>query len=450
MATMIATAGKRLLVLSRWRSVMLCLLWLPFTSGAGTTPHLELPKYRLRADELAVIVNDADPLSVQIGAYYMQARKLPPENLLHVRFEPGRSRMSVEEFTRLKAAVERATVARILAYAITWAAPYRVGCMSFTAALSFGYDRAWCSSRQCAATRHSPYYGYTGAAPWHDLGVRPSISIAAENLADARALIDRGLAADGSLPEGTAYLVSTSDRARNVRARFYPRAQARMRDRIETRIVVTDALRERDDILFYFTGRARVLHLDTLHFLPGAIADHLTSSGGQLTDSRQMSALRWLQAGATGSYGTVVEPCNLPGKFPNPEILMDMYSSGRTLLEAYWQSVQQPGEGIFIGDPLAAPFDRVQLRPEKEHLRVSTGDLLAGIYRLAYADFPVGPWRTLGLLRVHYHQNEFVLPRPGNGYYRLVGPENLPARGAHLPSVSTEPELLGDDDDTGL
>ena len=42
--------------------------------------------------------------------------------------------------------------------------------------------------------------------------------------------------------------------------------------------------------------------------MPGALADHLTSSGGMLTDSGQMSALRWLEAGATGSYGTVIEP----------------------------------------------------------------------------------------------------------------------------------------------
>ena len=29
---------------------------------------------------------------------------------------------------------------------------------------------------------------------------------------------------------------------------------------------------------------------------------------------------------------------------------------GDTLIEAYWKSVQQPGEGIFIGEPLARPW----------------------------------------------------------------------------------------------
>jgi uncharacterized protein (TIGR03790 family) len=75
-------------------------------------------------------------------------------------------------------------------------------------------------------------------------------------------------------------------------------------------------------------------------------------------DGGQMSALRWLEAGATGSYGTVVEPCNLPQKFPNPALVAANYLKGDTLIEAYWKSVAMPGQGIFIGEPLAAPFRR--------------------------------------------------------------------------------------------
>ena len=69
-----------------------------------------------------------------------------------------------------------------------------------------------------------------------------------------------------------------------------------------------------------------------------------------------MSALRWLEAGATGSFGTVVEPCNLPQKFPNPAIVAGRYLRGETLIESYWKSVAMPGQGIFVGEPLSAPF----------------------------------------------------------------------------------------------
>jgi uncharacterized protein (TIGR03790 family) len=110
--------------------------------------------------------------------------------------------------------------------------------------------------------------------------------------------------------------------------------------------------------MFYQTGLARVDKLDTLHFLPGALADHLTSFGGDLLGSGQMSSLRWLEAGATASYGTVSEPCNHWQKFPHPQILLQHYLSGATAIEAYWRSVAWPAQGLFIGEPLARPYPR--------------------------------------------------------------------------------------------
>ena len=69
-----------------------------------------------------------------------------------------------------------------------------------------------------------------------------------------------------------------------------------------------------------------------------------------------LSALKWLEAGATGSYGAVVEPCNFPQKFPHPAVVIGRYIRGERLIEAYWKSVAWPGQGVFIGEPLAAPF----------------------------------------------------------------------------------------------
>ena len=44
-----------------------------------------------------------------------------------------------------------------------------------------------------------------------------------------------------------------------------------------------------------------------------------------------MSSLRWLAAGATGNYGTVVELCN----FSHPGIVLQPYLQDRTLLKNY-------------------------------------------------------------------------------------------------------------------
>jgi len=150
--------------------------------------------------------------------------------------------------------------------------------------------------------------------------MRPAMAIAATSIEQARALIDRGLESDGSQPAGTAYLLSTSDSLRNVRSASYPLFERLFKSRIRVSTLRQDALTNANDVLFYFTGKAHVEGLDTLHFVPGAIADHLTSA-----DSGQMSALRWLEASATGSYGTVSEPCNLTQKFPNPGVVSGFY-----------------------------------------------------------------------------------------------------------------------------
>jgi uncharacterized protein (TIGR03790 family) len=184
------------------------------------------------------------------------------------------------------------------------------------------------------------------------------MSIAAASFEQAKALIDRGVQSDGSFPSGTAYLLSTSDEARNVRSIWYAPIEKMFSSRLRVRRLQEDALRNKKDVLFYFTGMDKVEGLDTLQFVPGAVADHLTSTGGVLTESSQMSVLRWLEAGATGSYGTVVEPCNVLQKFPHPAVVMAHYLNGETLIEAYWKSVDMPGQGIFVGEPLASPFRR--------------------------------------------------------------------------------------------
>jgi uncharacterized protein (TIGR03790 family) len=69
-----------------------------------------------------------------------------------------------------------------------------------------------------------------------------------------------------------------------------------------------------------------------------------------------MSALSWIAQGATASYGSVSEPCNILGKFSNVSVLFEHYSHGETALEAYWKSVAMPGQGLFIGEPLARPY----------------------------------------------------------------------------------------------
>ncbi len=310
----------------------------------------------LGSEHLALIVNTSDPISLQIADYYIEQRRIPPANVIRVTFEPGRNVMRPEDFHAIRADVERQAPSEVQVYALAWTVPFRVGCMSITTAFAAGFDAGFCAAT-CKPTRANPYFDSRSRRPRDDFGWRPAMLLAGQDLDSVKALIDRGVAADGTMPAGTGYLVSSSDRARNVRARYYQGIRLMQADRFRLQIISRDILQYRDDILFYFTGLVRVDKLETNTFLPGAIADHLTSAGGRLdSNGRQMSSLRWLQAGASGSYGAVAEPCNFPQKFPRPDIVIDRYLDGESLIEAYWKSVEWPGQGVFIGEPLAAPF----------------------------------------------------------------------------------------------
>lgn len=311
--------------------------------------------FRLDARSLAVVINTADPLSVAVGEYYVHRRGIPNTNIARIAFDPGSDSLSPAEFSRLKPAVDRQLSSRIQGYALAWARPYRVGCISITAAFAFGKVSQDCAEG-CKNTTLNPYFNTFGVKPYDHFKLRPAMSLAALDFADAKALIDRGVRSDGSLPNGTAYLVVTNDAARNVRSLEYPLAARVAGYELNFRTVTGSAPVNAQAVMFYFTGATSVDDIGAMQFFPGAVADHLTSFGGMLTDSPQMSSLRWLEAGATGSYGTVVEPCSVLGKFPNVAVLMAHYLGGETLMEAYWKSVQMPDQGIFIGEPLAAPF----------------------------------------------------------------------------------------------
>jgi uncharacterized protein (TIGR03790 family) len=166
----------------------------------------------------------------------------------------------------------------------------------------------------------------------------------------------RGKASGFRVQPATAYYLVTSDAARNSRSMYFPRSMVLPQQQLTIRNLRADSIADVKDIMIYQTGRVKVEQLDTLQFLPGALADHLTSAGGDLLATAQMSSLRWLEAGATASYGSVSEPCNYWQKFPQPTVLLKHYLGGATAIEAYWRSVAWPAQGLFIGEPLAAPY----------------------------------------------------------------------------------------------
>jgi len=388
----------------------------------------DFPQPGLSADALGVIVNDDDPDSIAIATYYQNKRGIPAANLIHVRFKPGRSTLTRDEFLTLKREVDRKTPREVQAFALTWAQPYRVDCMSITSAFAFGFNPAFCAS-DCRPTQASPYFNSSATRPYTAHKIRPTMSLAAASVAEAKKLIDRGVASDGSNPPGSAYLLSTSDTARNVRAAGYGLLRTQLERVIPIEIVQANTLVQKKDVMFYFTGLTHVPSLDTNTFLPGAIADHLTSAGGELFGGSQMSSLRWLEAGATGSYGAVVEPCNFQSKFPVPGLVMAYYLQGETLIEAYWKSVQMPGQGLFIGEPLARPFTGITQLEREGSITLSARLLTPGLYDLQAAPSMIGPYRTVGRMAVGRGTREIRLGNIPPAYYRFERrADPMPAR----------------------
>ncbi|MDC6169105.1 TIGR03790 family protein [Paucibacter sp. XJ19-41] len=323
---------------------------------------------RLTAADIAVVINTADPYSVAVGEHYAQRRGLSAEQVVRVEL-PLRPSLSPAEFDELQAQLQRRLPSRVQALALAWSQPYAVACNSITGALALGFQAELCK-QSCAPSKPSPYVAYTGHKPFSDLGLRPAMLLAARSVEQARALIDRGVAADHSLaqrgtPPVQAVFASTADKARNVRAPLFPPPGRLWAWGVEVRQLDQDQLPPLAEVVLYQTGLARVEGLDQIPFLPGALADHLTSLGGQLerTSGPQMSALDWLAAGATASHGAVSEPCNHLQKFPHPQLLLLNYLQGVSALEAYWRSVLWPAQSVFVGEPLAAPFARQPDQP---------------------------------------------------------------------------------------
>ncbi len=315
----------------------------------------------INSQTLALIINKADPVSVETGQYYKKLRNIPEQNIIYISIKNPGSSITPDIFNKIYQQVQLQTGKNIQAYALAWSKPYKAGCMSITSAFSLGYDKQYCAT-ECKTTKSLDYYNSNSRQPFNDYKIRPSMMLAGSNIESIKKTLNKGVQADYSRPKGTAYLLNTSDKERNVRSVIYPQIIKQLSSIINIEIIRKNYIADKEDVMFYFTGNTYVGSLSSNNFIAGAAADHLTSTGGVLFGKHQMSILKWLDAGATASYGTVLEPCNFLAKFPNPGTLMSHYLNGNTILEAYWKSVAMPGQGVFVGEPLSSPYKDCRIK----------------------------------------------------------------------------------------
>lgn len=331
-------------------------------AAVGAAKWLTIPRItgHLTSRNLGLVINEADPYSVEVGEYYQRVRGIAPHQVLRLRL-PNRPTLTPDEFASFKAKIDAFFHAPVQALALAWVMPYAVACNSITGALALGFDADLCS-HTCSESRRSRYFDNASLHPATQFDELISMLLAAKDIAAAKALIRRGVESDGSLgkrgaPPSNAWFLRTDDRARSVRASLFPPAGFLRDWNVDVHVESKQAIADVQRVLIYQTGAPSVPDLNTLGWVPGALADHLTSYGGVLQGGAgQMTILDWISSGATASYGTVSEPCAIAQKFPQPQVLFGNYLQGATAIEAYWRSVAWPQQGLFIGEPLAAPF----------------------------------------------------------------------------------------------
>ncbi|OGB03549.1 MAG: hypothetical protein A3E25_07525 [Burkholderiales bacterium RIFCSPHIGHO2_12_FULL_69_20] len=398
-----------------------------------------LPRAGLGAQDLALLVAEGDAQGEAIARAYQLVRGIPDAQVIRLPVPTGSDVIGDSAFATLKAQLDARLPATVQATLVTWTQPSRVqgsSCsMGITSALAFGYNAMLCGG--CNRTQASAYFDTDTTRPYSDLRIRPSMMLGAATLEAAQALIARGLAAEGSAPSGTGWLLRTADAARSVRHTDFQALPDAWRTEPVLDLRYVDAstagsaqeVVQQSDLLFYFTGLAKLQQLGSNRFLPGAVADHLTSFGGLLPEARgQMPATAWLAAGATASYGTVEEPCNHVEKFPRASVLIDHYLRGATVIEAYWKSVAWPGQGLFVGDPLARPWANEPSAAIEDGALVVRSRALRrnGAYRVDWLAAGSSQWRTLDSLTAGQPRPvTWRVPLPAvaaGGRLRWVGP----------------------------
>jgi len=172
-------------------------------------------------------------------------------------------------------------------------------------------------------------------------------------------MIDRSVASDATRPAGTFYFMSTSDVDRNVRQPQFATVVSTINSSLGgTAVSLSGVLPpSAPSVMGVMTGIANFDWATSgSTFLPGAFADHLTSYAATFDIFDQTKVSAWIRAGASGSAGTVQEPCNYQGKFPHAR-LHAYYRQGLSLGESHLRSLQfVPFQGLFYGDPLTRAY----------------------------------------------------------------------------------------------
>jgi hypothetical protein len=358
---------------------------------------------------VAVVVNPADPDSLEIANVYIELRRIPASNIFYIRWKPDLPRTPAAQFgdrllhPLLDEIKKRGLSEQIDGVAFSSGYPYVVDCAalfkdkqlppqakpfaSLTSAtylyhdlldarlelfspVSNGYfapvvdgkttSRAFAADLETGqgtgmapTSAKLPYLLATSLGVTYGRGNKPAEIIAA---------LRRSAQADGAKYRGTIYYMKNNNIRSQVRDPGFPAAMQELAALgVKSELLPGVVPLQKADVAGLTTGTTK-LHLRNSRstLLPGAIVDNLTSAAGQFNvapdaPNPQTPVSEFVRSGAGGASGTIVEPYAIAAKFPSPHIHVH-YARGCSLAEAYYQSVASPYQLIIVGDPLCQPW----------------------------------------------------------------------------------------------
>jgi hypothetical protein len=359
------------------RSLALAVLAAVSTTVRAIGPH-----------EVLVLINGNSPRSIEIAREYARLRGIPETNLvtLAVPTPDGKTPIQVtpREFTEqiwgpaTAALAERGIGDHILAWVYSLDFPVRVATEPRISIQGLTFLRNRLPDPQ--AVRRGEYVSLLFAGPdgaggppyssqtldsqslWlgRDMPL-PSVALGymgeRGNTREAvlKCLAD-GARADGSAPTGTVYYVASDDVRSRCRAwQFESARRELLRAGLAATILTNPPPTGMPDVLGLMIGAPYVKPAADDRYLPGSLADNLTSFGAAFDDPDQTKLSAWIAGGATAAAGTVTEPSALWAKFPNARLFAH-YRAGCTVIESYYQSIKCPLQIWIAGDPLTRPW----------------------------------------------------------------------------------------------
>jgi uncharacterized protein (TIGR03790 family) len=317
-----------------------------------------------------VIVNDSSQASREIGAYYVAKRKIPAKNVLHIKCPTDEYMHDVQYPDLLEKPVKqylaKTGLNKSVDYLVTTkGVPVRLrGGKSVDGLLmcmDFGLDFV-----NVKRGIPNPYYGKNEHFSHKKYGFYLATRLDGYTVKDAKALVDRSLAAR---PAGAFLLDMTPSR----NAGGYRRTNLEMEKAHQT-ITKKGYLSFLDDTSGFVGGRKNLMgyfswgsndpefdvgKYKSNQFVPGAIGDTAVSTSARTfnrtKEAGQSLIADLIESGITGVKGYVAEPTL--AAISNPEILFDRYLSGFNLAESFHMASRLIfWRDIAIGDPLCAPY----------------------------------------------------------------------------------------------